>query len=114
MSRDVSARLAMTKGRIGSKLLVAAEIISSNKLADLHETCDELTAIFVRIIKQSKAAPGSLLIPNWPMSAQRARRLNVPSPRTFKASTVICVALPSAPMVKVTPLRPIAFSPSVW
>jgi hypothetical protein len=40
-------------------------------------------------------------------------RLNVPSPCTLRFSTRICVALPSGPMVNVTPLLPTAFSPSV-
>ena len=44
----------------------------------------------------------------------RGRRLKVPSPRMFRFSTIISVALPSGPIVKVTPLRPTAFSPSVW
>jgi hypothetical protein len=37
-------------------LLVAADIASFDELAVLREECDELIAIFVRIIKQSKAA----------------------------------------------------------
>ena len=39
------------------ELLVVADIISSEKLAFLRDECDELTAIFVSIIKQTKAAP---------------------------------------------------------
>jgi four helix bundle protein len=39
------------------ELLVAADIVSSDELATLRKECDELTAIFVSIIKQSKAAP---------------------------------------------------------
>ena len=39
------------------ELLVAADIASFDELAVLHEECDQLTAIFVSIIKQSKAAP---------------------------------------------------------
>jgi TIGR02436 family protein len=39
------------------ELLVAADIVSSDKLAALRQECDELTAIFVSIIKQSKEAP---------------------------------------------------------
>jgi four helix bundle protein len=38
------------------ELLVAAEIVSADKLAPLREECDQLIAIFVTIIKQSKAA----------------------------------------------------------
>jgi hypothetical protein len=41
------------------------------------------------------------------------RRLNVPSPRKLRFSTITVVAFPSAPMVKVTPVPPTAFSPSV-
>jgi hypothetical protein len=37
-------------------LLVAADIASFDELAVLREECDELIAIFVSIIKQSKAA----------------------------------------------------------
>lgn len=36
------------------KLLVDAEIIAADKLAPLRQECDELTAIFVTIIKRSK------------------------------------------------------------
>ena len=36
---------------------VAADIASFDELAVLREECDQLTAIFVSIIKQSKAAP---------------------------------------------------------
>jgi four helix bundle protein len=39
------------------ELLVAADIASFDELAVLREECDQLTAIFVSIIKQSKAAP---------------------------------------------------------
>jgi len=39
------------------ELLVAADIASFDDLASLRQECDELTAIFVSIIKQSKAAP---------------------------------------------------------
>ena len=38
------------------ELLVAADIASFDELAVLREECDELIAIFVSIIKQSKAA----------------------------------------------------------
>jgi four helix bundle protein len=37
--------------------LVAADIASFDDLSSLRQECDELTAIFVSIIKQSKAAP---------------------------------------------------------
>jgi len=40
------------------ELLVRADVVPSRKLAALRQECDELTAIFVTIIKQSKAAPG--------------------------------------------------------
>jgi len=36
------------------ELLVDAEIIAADKLAPLRQECDELTAIFVTIIKRSK------------------------------------------------------------
>jgi four helix bundle protein len=36
------------------ELLVDAEIVPSGKLAPLRKECDELTAIFVTIIKRSK------------------------------------------------------------
>jgi four helix bundle protein len=36
------------------ELLVEANIISAEKLAPLRQECDELTAIFVTIIKRSK------------------------------------------------------------
>jgi four helix bundle protein len=39
------------------ELLVAADIASFDELGVLREECDQLTAIFVSIIKQSKAAP---------------------------------------------------------
>ena len=39
------------------ELLVAADIASFDDLSSLRQECDELTAIFVSIIKQSKAAP---------------------------------------------------------
>src|SRR5436309_14237300 len=39
------------------ELLVRADVVPSHKLAALRQECDELTAIFVTIIKQSKAAP---------------------------------------------------------
>jgi four helix bundle protein len=39
------------------ELLVAADIASSDKLAALRGEWDELAAIFVSIIKQSKATP---------------------------------------------------------
>ena len=39
------------------ELLVRADVVPSRKLAALRQECDELTAIFVTIIKQSKAAP---------------------------------------------------------
>ena len=39
------------------ELLVRADVIPSHKLAALRQECDELTAIFVTIIKQSKATP---------------------------------------------------------
>ena len=39
------------------ELLVRADVVPSQKLVALREECDELTAIFVTIIKQSKAAP---------------------------------------------------------
>ena len=39
------------------ELLVAADIASFDELGVLPEECDQLTAIFVSIIKQSKAAP---------------------------------------------------------
>jgi hypothetical protein len=38
------------------ELLVAADIASFDDLSSLRQECDELTAIFVSIIKQSKAA----------------------------------------------------------
>jgi four helix bundle protein len=38
------------------ELLVAADIISADKLAALQQECNELTAIFVTIIKHSKAS----------------------------------------------------------
>ena len=38
------------------ELLVRADVVPSHKLAALRQECDELTAIFVTIIKQSKAA----------------------------------------------------------
>src|SRR5438132_8406126 len=40
-------------------------------------------------------------------------RLKVPSPRTLRFSTTTWLALPSGPTVKVMPLLPTAFSPSV-
>lgn len=39
------------------ELLVAADIACFDALATVRKECDELTAIFVSIIKQSKAAP---------------------------------------------------------
>jgi four helix bundle protein len=39
------------------ELLVRADVVPSHKLAALRQECDELTAIFVTIIKHSKAAP---------------------------------------------------------
>lgn len=36
------------------ELLVDAEIVSASALADLRRECDELTAIFVSIVKKSK------------------------------------------------------------
>ena len=39
------------------ELLVAADIASFDDLSSLRQECDELTAIFVSIITQSKAAP---------------------------------------------------------
>jgi hypothetical protein len=39
------------------KRVVAADIASFDELAVLCEECDQLTAIFVSIIKQLKAAP---------------------------------------------------------
>jgi four helix bundle protein len=39
------------------ELLVAADIASFDDLSSLRQECDELTAVFVSIIKQSKAAP---------------------------------------------------------
>src|SRR5207237_9706046 len=39
------------------ELLVAADIASFDDLSSLRQECDELTAIFVSIVKQSKAAP---------------------------------------------------------
>jgi hypothetical protein len=39
------------------ELLVTADVVPSHKLAALRQECDELTAIVVTIIKQSKAAP---------------------------------------------------------
>ena len=39
------------------ELLVRADVVPSHKLAALRQEGDELTAIFVTIIKQSKAAP---------------------------------------------------------
>jgi four helix bundle protein len=38
------------------ELLVEAEIVSAAKLADLRAECDELTAIFVSIVKKSRKA----------------------------------------------------------
>jgi len=39
------------------ELLVKADVVKSHKLAALREECDELTAIFVTIVKQLKATP---------------------------------------------------------
>jgi four helix bundle protein len=39
------------------ELLVDGQITSAEKLQLIRQECDELTAIFVSIIKQSKAAP---------------------------------------------------------
>ena len=39
------------------ELLVRADVVPSHKLAALRQEGDEITAIFVTIIKQSKAAP---------------------------------------------------------
>jgi len=38
-------------------LVVATDIASFEELAILRKECDQLTAIFVSIIKQSKATP---------------------------------------------------------
>src|SRR5262245_25978244 len=40
-------------------------------------------------------------------------RVNVPRPSLSRFSTVMLVALPCAPIVNVTPLKPTAFSPAV-
>ena len=40
-------------------------------------------------------------------------RVNVPRPSLFRFSTVMVVALPSAPIVNVTPVKPTSFSPVV-
>ena len=39
------------------ELIVAADLASFDDLTSLRQECDELTAIFVSIIKQSKSAP---------------------------------------------------------
>ena len=39
------------------QLLVDGKIVAPEKLSALRQECDELIAIFVTIIKQSKAAP---------------------------------------------------------
>jgi four helix bundle protein len=39
------------------ELLVKADIVPCHKLAALRQECDELTAIFVTIIKQSTESP---------------------------------------------------------
>ena len=41
------------------ELLVEAELVVSEKLAPLRQECDELTAIFVSIIKSSRRPPPS-------------------------------------------------------
>ena len=38
------------------ELLVEAEIVSAEKLAPLRKECDELTAIFVTIVKRAKTS----------------------------------------------------------
>jgi len=46
-------------------LLGAADIVSPEKLATVREECDELTAIFVSIIKKIQSSAREPLIPSF-------------------------------------------------
>ena len=56
---------------------------------------------------------GSRLVDRGIYRNDRDLRRKVPSPRTFRFSMSTLLALPSGPTIKVIPLAPTAFSPSV-
>ena len=66
-ARDIDGQIRAGSGRADGQaanqtaywleLVVATDIASFEELAILRKECDQLTAIFVSIIKQSKATP---------------------------------------------------------